>query len=488
MNVSTAIKDLNSYLERHELIDYFNKNPDQKFILKQIDSIRMAFSESLYANPRIEYFDLDRLKEELSIYNEKKKTLLNNQEVKILLNNAVKHSQSASRQEKSIAGSKDIKKHGIQLSQRSHLLNKFVDDMLSYNSFFPIEMRLNVHILDSLIKKELSRNGVETEVAFAVSGKNSPEFIFINDTNYKEKLSSTNYRYSLYPSDLNDPKENVLLLYFPSDYRIIYRANAWFITISVLFVVLTILSFIYFRRTILNQRKLSEVKNDFINNMTHEIKTPIATISLVTEVLLDPYAKLDENGEKEYLNIIKDENNRLQNLVEQILQRVKLEENNFKLQNEAINIHEVIEKSANNIKFILTRRNGKIIQKLNAEDPVVYGDKMHITNIIYNLIDNAYKYTPENPVIELSTQNLNDGIEITVKDNGIGIAKSEQDKIFEKFYRVSTGNIHNVKGYGIGLSYVKHVVELHEGSIRVESELGKGSKFIIFLPKKRLSV
>jgi two-component system phosphate regulon sensor histidine kinase PhoR len=227
---------------------------------------------------------------------------------------------------------------------------------------------------------------------------------------------------------------------------------------------------------------LSEIKNDFISNMTHEFKTPISTISLACEVLSDKSIEKSPERMNKYVKMIGDENKRLSLLVENILQTAILDKGQLKLKIQSIDIHNLIEQTITNIKLQVENKEGEISTDLKAANAVINGDRVHITNIVFNLIDNALKYSGDHPVIKISTRNDSEGVFISVEDNGIGISKENQKRIFDTMYRVPTGNIHNVKGFGLGLSYVKAVVEKHGGSINVESELGKGSTFTIYLP------
>jgi len=216
--------------------------------------------------------------------------------------------------------------------------------------------------------------------------------------------------------------------------------------------------------------------------MTHEIKTPISTISLACEVLSDKEIMKSETLSQTYINIIIEENKRLESLAEHILQTSTLEKGQLVLRKEEIDIHNIIPQAVNNVGFHVMQKNGQIHQQLNAKNSKIIADKIHITNLIYNLLDNANKYSPEKPKIIVSTENTENGVIISVCDNGIGISHSNQKKIFEKLFRVSTGNIHDVKGFGLGLSYVKALVDMHGGNIMIESELKKGSTFKIYLP------
>ena len=236
--------------------------------------------------------------------------------------------------------------------------------------------------------------------------------------------------------------------------------------------------------TIVRQKKVAVIKNDFINNMTNELKTPISTISLACEVLNDKDIPKTEERTSHYVNVINSENKRLGTLVENVLQSAVLDKGDFKLKLQEINIHTIIENIAKQAKVRLDAVNGQLVLNSIAEHYIITADKVHITNMISNLIDNAIKYSPTSPEIIITTRNVNDGVVIDVKDHGIGISKENVNKIFDKLYRVPTGNVHDVKGFGLGLSYVKAIIDKHQGTIKVSSQLGKGSTFSIHLPFK----
>jgi two-component system phosphate regulon sensor histidine kinase PhoR len=251
---------------------------------------------------------------------------------------------------------------------------------------------------------------------------------------------------------------------------------------SIILIILIIGAFYFTISTIVRQKKLSEIKSDFINNMTHEFKTPISTISLAGEVLSDKtIVKTPESVEK-YLKIIKDENKRLAGLVENVLQAAVLDKGKLKFKIQECDLHQIINDVIQSLNLQIQNKGGVITTELKAQRYSLFADRMHLGNIIYNLIDNALKYSKEAPQIRVSTDSDKDGISISVQDNGIGIRKEDQKKIFETFYRVPTGNIHNVKGFGLGLSYVKAVVEKHGGHVEVQSEPGYGSTFVVYLP------
>jgi len=247
---------------------------------------------------------------------------------------------------------------------------------------------------------------------------------------------------------------------------------------SSLLVLLAVSFFGYALFVILRQRQLTEVQRDFINNMTHELQTPIATIRIAADVLNTPAIKDQPERLKKYTSIVKEEALRLQNQVETVLNMAKAEKNSLPLTIEWLDVHQIISSLANKYEINLTLH-------LNATEPYIHADRLHLSNAISNLIDNAFKYTPQNPDIHLETASQNGSLIITVRDNGIGIAPEHHRKVFDKFYRVSTGNIHNVKGFGIGLSYVQQIVKAHQWKLDLKSELGKGSEFKIKIPLKK---
>ncbi|MBK7701143.1 MAG: HAMP domain-containing histidine kinase [Saprospiraceae bacterium] len=227
------------------------------------------------------------------------------------------------------------------------------------------------------------------------------------------------------------------------------------------------------------------MKTDFINNMTHEFKTPIATISLASDSILSPSILENKDKVTRFINIIKQENKRMLSQVEKVLQMAQIEKENVELKFNAVNLHETIEDAVINAELKIQAKGGTIQTVLLSQNPIIEADQIHISSIINNLLDNAEKYTPEHPEIVITTRDVKGGIEFDVSDNGIGMTKDALKLIFEKFYRVHTGNVHDVKGFGLGLSYVKAMVDAHHGKIFVKSEPGKGSIFTIYLPSKQ---
>ena len=251
---------------------------------------------------------------------------------------------------------------------------------------------------------------------------------------------------------------------------------------SFIFTLIIVFSFAYTIHVIIRQKKLSDIKSDFINNMTHEFKTPIATISLAVDSIRDPRVSANQDKLNYFSRIIKEENKRMNAQVENVLQMAQIDKGEFSIQKDSVNIHQLIQKVVELIALQVESREGIIHLELNASLPIIEADPIHLTNVIFNLVDNANKYSPEKPCIYISSENNDKGIFVRVRDEGIGMTAETQKRIFEKFYRVSTGNIHDIKGFGLGLSYVKAVIEQHGGHVNVQSEAGKGSTFEIFLP------
>ena len=295
------------------------------------------------------------------------------------------------------------------------------------------------------------------------------------------RLVKTAYKADLYPNDIFQ-KNLQLSVYFPGKENFILRSMNWLLAASLLFSFIILATFTLSIFFILRQKKISEMKSDFINNMTHEFKTPIATISVAIDSINNDRVIADQEKVRYFAGMIKKENTRMNRQVEDILTIARLDRKDFEFRWEPCNVHDLTEGAIQSIILQVEKRGGRITQALAAVNPVVTTDKNHFTNLIYNLLDNANKYSAEKPDITVFTRNIAKGIIISVEDKGIGMTKSVQSKIFERFYRQSSGNIHNVKGFGLGLSYVKAVTEANHGTISVQSEAGKGSRFDVFLP------
>ena len=281
----------------------------------------------------------------------------------------------------------------------------------------------------------------------------------------------------------NIAKEEFLVVIVPHQSSIVFKEILWFIVVSVLFTMIIITAFFITIKALLRQKKLSEIKSDFINNMTHEFKTPLATISLAVDALKNEKVVTDKDKHEYFTNIIKEENKRMNKQVETILQAALFDKKEIQLNNKLISAHTIIRTAVNNITLPLEEKKGMIEFDFKATSDTIDGDELHFLNIINNLLENAVKYSKENGLlIKITTENSRNRLIIKISDNGIGMSRETLKRIFEKFYRAHTGNIHNVKGFGLGLNYVKTIVEAHKGSIKAESSLGLGSTFIVSLP------
>jgi len=368
-----------------------------------------------------------------------------------------------------------------KLVKRSFMTQNLIEEMFNIKQNRPIEERINKDFLDSLINTELEKKGINTLVEFAVFNSSRNSMILQKTGKYPEKLLKYGFVFTLFPNDLiTNP--NYLIVFFPNEKQFIISQMWLLLLVSAVLIIIIIVSFAMTISTIFRQKKLSKMKNDFINNMTHEFKTPISTVSLACEALNDTDIKKSEQLYSNYIKIISEENNRLGIIAEKILQTAILEKGQLNLKKEEIDVNEIISDVVKNIKIQVEIKDGKIEAFYNADCSKIIADKIHITNVFYNLLDNANKYSPKKPDIKVITENSAKGIIIKIEDTGIGISKANQKKIFEKLFRVPTGDVHDFKGYGLGLSYVKKIIEKHGGKISVESELNNGSRFTIILP------
>ncbi len=337
--------------------------------------------------------------------------------------------------------------------------------------------------VEKLMNEEFQREGITTPYEYVVFDKWSPNMLVGNMQVTKEQALATKfYSIPLFPNDLYE-NSGFLVVNFPMKRNFIFQGMWLMLTATGAFVLIILLSFGGSFYIIYRQKKLDTLKTDFINNMTHEFKTPVATISLASQMLKNE--RVLENREKilNYSNIIDEENKRLSGHIENVLQVARLDRGEFKLKIDKINIHDLLEDICDSLELRIQNEHGKLIRHLNAEKTDVKGDIFHLTNAFYNVFDNAIKYRREEDLtVSVTTRSNARGVFITVQDNGIGISKENQKKVFEKFYRVPTGNIHNVKGFGLGLSYVKVILDAHGGDIKVSGEPGVGSTFEIFVP------
>ena len=369
----------------------------------------------------------------------------------------------------------------------------FPTDRLQMQYFKPsVIQRFTKDEITDIVRKAFDKNNLKNyPFEFAIYTNSLTGDQMMTDNFYRLYSDSANgnnknHVYILQPasgSNLeNLVREEYLSVIVPHQNSIIWKEMFWFIIGAVLFTIIITAAFFITIRTLLKQKKLSEIKSDFINNMTHEFKTPLATISLAVDALKNEKVSGDKEKTNYFTGIIKEENKRMNKQVETILQAALLDKQEVQLNLKKLPAHQMINSALNNIMLQIDEKNGKIDVALNAEKEMVLADEVHFTNLVNNLLDNAVKYSGDKPHIKLTTDNFGKFFRIKIEDNGIGMNKETLNRIFEKFYRAHTGNIHNVKGFGLGLSYVKTMVEAHHGTIKAESTLGKGSCFTVTIP------
>ena len=371
-------------------------------------------------------------------------------------------------------GQVSISNNAAQNNQASVL------DQMFGNRYRTIKERLNKSILDSLLKSELLNRGIKAKYQYGVFDYSGNELIVDSVSNIN-KIRQSGFYSQLFPNDVMQTP-HFLSVFFPHKKGYLLKTMWLMLSTSVLLLIIIVWAFTFTIQTIFKQKKLSEVKNDFISNMTHELKTPISTISLACEALSDKDMSENEDVRSNYVGMINQENKRLGLLVESVLKSATWDKGDLKLKKEKFDLHQIINEVSDNILIQVESKFGSLVKDLNATSSVISADQVHITNLIYNLLDNANKYSPEIPEIVIATENVKEGILLTVSDKGQGIKRENLNKIFEKFYRVPTGNVHNVKGFGLGLNYVKAIAERHGGEITASSVYGKGTKFKIYIP------
>ena len=361
-----------------------------------------------------------------------------------------------------------------------------VNRHLSLNINFDLDQLLDEEELIEIIDQVMDQHNLNLEYFYSIT--NSSGLILFSNFEKKENellTNSTIFSDEFLIDDIYNERK-IFSLYIMNLEKSIIRSFSSIFLISISLITIVIGTFFYSIKIINNQKKITQIKSDFINNMTHELKTPIATIGLACEALKDKDIELNKPMKDKFLSTITNENERLGKLVETVLQNTISDKGTPELKLEIFNIEEIIEKAMKSIQLSFDKKEGSIETDFMALNKIVEADKLHITNVIYNLLDNSLKYSENKPHVKISTRDVIGGLVIRIKDNGIGIAKDNQEKIFEKLFRVPTGNIHNVKGFGLGLSYVKSIMELHQGSIKVESKLGYGSTFLISLKASKI--
>jgi len=366
-----------------------------------------------------------------------------------------------------------------EIPNRQKFVEHILDKMSNPRKF---QERISPAEFNSLIKNVLNQNGINLRFEYVVLDEK-------RDIVMKSESFNTKTKAKLFGGRINPDSPglmpNYLTLYFPGEKNYLIKSLGYMGSSSIALILVILLTFGYTLYVILRQKKVSEIRNDFVNNMTHELKTPISTISLASQMLNDtsiPIKNVDHLSK-----VILDESKRLSYHVEKVLQAAIFEKGRIPLKIRRLDVHEVINNVVKNFIIQVKSRNGQIVKNLDAENSIVNIDEVHFANVLLNLLDNAIKYSNEKPSIIVSTRNKKGSIAITVEDNGIGISKDQQKRIFEQFYRIPTGNVHNVKGFGLGLSYVKTIVVEHNGKIFLESALNEGTTFEITIPIAKIN-
>jgi len=340
---------------------------------------------------------------------------------------------------------------------------------------------LHPYLLETLLKSEFETRNIKVDFEYGIYDCFTDSIVYGKYVNMNDESKNDTRKITKPPYWGRD--SHYFGVYFPTKKsHLLSQMGIWAFSSAILFIV--VIFFAYTISVILKQKRLSEIKTDFINNLTHELKTPIATMSITGEMLMRPEISGSPERLSRYARIIVEESARLKNQVERVLQMSAFETQGIKLNKITLDLHELIEQLVESMGLIIAERKGNILCKLNAAEHIIEADKVHLTNIIYNLLDNAVKYSSAPPEITISTANVKNGIVMSVEDKGIGMSKEAQKYIFTKFYRVPTGNVHNVKGFGLGLNYVKLMTEAHGGKVKLHSEPGVGSRFDVYLPFK----
>ena len=358
----------------------------------------------------------------------------------------------------------------------------------------PLAERIALEDIEEILQETFRDRGIDLEYEYGVFSNQKNQFVikdgqYLVENDSPQQLSNfgfqalLNSRYSVGLFDEGVSSPGRLMIYFPSRRDAVW-GGVWPALLSAgLFTFIILGCFGYVVTVIFQQKRLGEMKNDFINNMTHEFKTPIATISLAADSITSERIIGNPDKVARFADIIRQENVRMNNQVEKVLQMALIDRQNFSLRATDVDLHQIIENAVTNISLQVEKRGGTVSKHLQADTATVQGDLTHLSNIVNNLLDNANKYSPETPVIEVHTRNYRGGFELTIKDHGRGMTPEQRKHIFDKFYRAHTGNLHDVKGFGLGLSYVKAMVDAHNGTIQVKSDLGRGSSFILWFPQ-----
>ena len=366
--------------------------------------------------------------------------------------------------------------------RREKIVEQVLDELI-LTQHEPLEERMQAAALDSIVRTVMAEQGLHLSYGYGIRDRSSTgdSLKFVTPASARAALRSTPFRARLFPSDPFYPRHE-LLLHFPEQDLFLLKQNGWLLASVCVLLSLIALGFVHTLRSLFQQKQFAQRLTQFINNMTHEFKTPISTIALAGEAFKNPQTLHDHDKIRRYSGIILDETQRMRSQVEKILQMAVLEEGEYELHLSPIDVHQIAAEVIHNFAVQVEKRKGEIVRHFHAAQTTIAADAVHFANMLHNLLDNANKYTRATPHIIVSTANDERGVHIKIADNGIGLRSEEMKLVFDKYYRVPTGNVHDVKGFGLGLSYVKLMAEAHGGAIAVESEYQKGSVFHLFMP------
>lgn len=479
-NVKFALAKVSEEIKSREFSEFYNKlnslyqkgeklkdSDVRNFIYEKIDTTnneKFTYSQSIIeANYKIptEFFDNDSINFK-EIFSKEKVVVVKNQTMDDNLKTSNPPQESY------------VKLTRFKSAEKAYLERYF--DMITHK--LPINRRVSNRELTNRLTQELEKRGINTKFKYGIYSNGLATQV---KSGYFRKEEGKSYKVPMF-TDAEGNSNYQLYVTFPEKKNFILASISKILILSVFFILIIILSFVTALYQLVKQKQISEIKTDFINNMTHEFKTPIATINLALDSIKNPKIISDNEKVLRYVKMIRDENKRMHAQVENVLRISKLEKNQLDVTKEKVDVHDLLKEAITHVDLLIKSSGGYIKLNLNAHATEVLANPFHFESIIVNMLDNAIKYSSESPKITISTENSPKNIIIKIADKGIGMSKSVQKNIFKKFYREETGNIHNVKGHGLGLAYVKKIVEIHQGEIYVESEKGKGSTFFVKLP------
>ena len=364
-----------------------------------------------------------------------------------------------------------------RINSKQKVLTKVVEQMMFYES--KQTNRVHPVIIDSLLHQEFNNHGIHIRYEFGIYDTKNKNFRLLK-AEKEDNLTSSALKASLFPNDILN-NGLALVVNFPNKNKFLLEKVWLSLLISLLFIITIISVFAYVVYKIIYQKKLADLKNDFINNMTHEFKTPIATVSLATEALSEDAVQANPKMRGRYIEVIREESKRLGIQVEKVLQLASIEQEELSLKKKKVSVKELVQAAVERARFPVEEKNGSLTVEFKQEDLSIVADESHFSNAIFNLLDNAIKYSQGPPTINLTGRYDKGELKIAIEDKGIGMTKEQQRQVFDKFYRVPTGNLHDVKGFGLGLNYVKYIIEAHHGHIELDSIPGQGSTFAIII-------